>query len=198
MHEPEQSAYDAFDRTSGNGSTSGADDFLDAHSIFQNEWGSTAATTFKPSDTDAKGNKLPPDKRQKFEDLYALHNGKGERSRKQDILHSHILNDTKVFVSVLELPKLQRERVMHIIEDLDISSQNFGQNRRYEKIILATCSLVADEKLSERQTDADSDELMANRLSNQERFEELMESVEMTATDHRRIRQQIRQESDYF
>lgn len=190
-------AVDAFDRRGGNGSASGADTFLDEQSIYDNEWGSAAATTFNPADTDAYDNSLPQATRHKFQRLYAHHNGKGESNRRQDIITSHIMNDTETFVSVLDMPTPQRRRVKKIIEDLDTSSNNFG-GRKYEKIILAVCSLVSDEAVSRRHS-VDSDiDITEKQIRKTDAFNELMETTGMSATEHRTIREQVRQRSEYF
>lgn len=188
---------DAFDRGNGTGSASAEDDFLEQTSIFHNEWGSSAATTFNPADTDALGNPIPKEKQQKFEELYRLHNGKMERSRKQDIRDSYVANDAATFLSVLDMPTPQRKRVQKILSELDISANNFG-GRRYEKIILAICSLVSDEALSDRHSVNIDIQISDKRILNRDEFEELMEVTGMSVTEHRKIREQVRQKSDYF
>lgn len=183
---------DSFDRSTGNGSRNGTDDWLDAQSIFDNEWGSAAATTFNPQDTDAYGHRIPKAKQEKFQSLYELHNGKMEKSRKSDIRTSHIENDAKTFMSVLEMPDPQRERAMLILDDLDISSNNFG-SRPYEKIILAICTLVADEALGQQQNPSVED-----RLFLRDEFRDLMDCTKTSSTDIRKLRRDIRDKSDHF
>lgn len=181
----EYAVTDAFARGNGNGSRNGTDDWLDERSIFDNEWGSAAATTFNPSD-------LENGKQDKFETLYELHNGKMEKSRKSDIRTSHIENDAKTFMSVLEMPEPQRERVMLILDDLDISSNNFG-SRPYEKIILAICTLVSDEALG-NQTNPN----IENRLFLTDEFRDLMDCTHTSSSDIRKLRRDVRAKSDYF
>lgn len=187
------SRFDNLDRRNGNGSSEYNDDWLDGMSIFDNEWGSSAATTFNPTGRDAFDDRLPKHKRDKFEKLYKIHNGKGEESRKTDIRQSHIENDAKTFMSVLEMPQPQRERVLLILENLDLSSNNFGGGRRYEKIILALCSLVSDESLSQKQYAS-----IDNRLFLTDEFRELMDTTKMSSSELRKIREAIRQRSDEF
>jgi len=189
--------YDAFDRSNGNGSASGSEDLIEEESIYTNEWGSSAATTFNPADTDAHGNPLPQSKQQKFEDLYALNNGRGEKSRRQDIRRSKVINDTKTFMSVAEIPQPLRERILHIVKNFDISSREMG-GRRYEKVILAICSLVSDEELTNRHTVESDLDILDKRLYNKEEFQSLMDTVNMSGTEYRSIRNQVRQKSDYF
>jgi|APHM01.1.fsa_nt_gi hypothetical protein len=197
--------YDAFSRSQGSGSASAEDDFTEKNSIYSNEWGSTAATSFDASDEDANGNSLSDERTRRFKELYALNNGKGEQSRKGQIRSSHIRNDAKTFMSVLEIPSPQRKRIMHILQELDISSNSFG-GRRYEKIILAICSLVCDEELTrrmKREHDNISDiksniDIQKWRLYGQDEYKELMETVNMTGTEHRKIRAQVRERSKYF
>jgi hypothetical protein len=180
-----QALIDPFDRSNGNGSRSSSDDWLDEESIFSNEWGSTAATTFKPEDG-------PATKRDRLERWYDLQNGKGESSRKDTIRASHIQNDAETFMSVLEMPSRQRDTVREILDNLDISSNNFG-GQRYEKIILAICSLVADEALSNQPNPSINDRLFLS-----DEFRDLMRVNEMSGSEHRQIRVNVRQKSDYF
>lgn len=187
-----QAALDPFDRSNGNGSSSSSDDWLDGESIFGNEWGSTAATTFKPADTDGQNHPIPQRKRERLERLYDLQNGKGEQSRKDTIRASYIENDAETFMSVLEMPEPQRETVRDILSNLDISSNNFG-GRRYEKIILAVCSLVADEALSSQPNPSVNDRLFLT-----DEFRDLMEVNKMSSSEHRSLRVSVREKSDYF
>lgn len=183
---------DPFDRSNGNGSRNNEEDWLDGESIFSNEWGSQAATTFRPDDTDGQGQAIPTRKQHRLQRLYERQNGKGEQSRKETIRASYIENDTEVFMSVLEMPEPQRETVREILDDLDISSNNFG-SRRYEKIILTVCSLVADEALSDRHNPS-----LDERLYFSDSYRDLMESTHMSSNDHRKIRVAVRDKSDYF
>ena len=189
--------HDQLNRSDGSGASSEKDALVDDASIFTNEWGSAAATTFNPQDTDASGNDISNHKQRQFEDLYALHNGRYEQSRKGDIRESHIINDLNTFCNVLELPQHQRDDVQHVLESIGVASTEFG-GRKYEKIILALCSLVADKALSERYTVDTNIDIQAKRLSNTDEFVELMDTVGMTPTELREIREQIRQRSTYF
>jgi hypothetical protein len=184
---------DPFDRSNGNGSRNTEEDWLDRESIYDNEWGSQAATTFKPHDTDGQGNPIPKDKQEKLQRLYERQNGKGDPDRKGEIRASHIENDIETFMSVLEMPSRQRETVREIMDNLDISSNNFGGGRRYEKIIMAVCSLVADEALSNRR-----DPSVDERLFLSDRYRDLMRATKMSSSDHRKLRVSIREKSEYF
>lgn len=187
-----EAMLDPFDRSNGNGSRKASDDWVDGESIYSNEWGSTAATTFKPSDSDGQDHQIPQSKKNKLKRLYKLHNGKNEPSRKDTIRASYISNDVEMFMCVLEMPEPQRETVREILSNIEVDSNNFG-SRRYEKIILAICSLVADEALSNRQNPSLSD-----RLFSTDRYRDLMEVNGMSSTDHRKIRVSVREKSDYF
>lgn len=190
--ESTQALVDPFARGDGNGSRNIEEDWLDAESIFDNEWGSQAATTFRPNDSDGKGHELSKERQEHLERLYARHNGKGNPNRDTMIGKSYVKNDMEMFMSVLEMPEYQRRTVREILQNLDISSNNFG-SRRYEKIILTVCSLIADEALS-NQRNASVDE----RLYLTDRFRELMDATEMSSSDHRKLRVSVREKSDYF
>lgn len=177
---------DPFDRSSGSGARSTSDDWVDDESIFTNQWGSTAATTFDPSDASAAH-------QNRFERLYELQNGKGEQSRKQTIRSSHVENDAETFMSVLELPSKQRQEVRDVLAEIDIGSTNFGPRGKYEKIILAICSLISDRSLSQQ-----SNPSIQDRLLFTDKYRDLMEATGMSSTDHRKLRVSIREKSDYF
>jgi hypothetical protein len=187
-----EALLDPFDRTNGNGSRSAEDDWIDNESIFTNEWGSQAATTFKPSDTDGKDNKIPKKRQKKLKRMYELQNGKGEKTRKHTINQSHMRNDLETFMDVLEMPENQRRTVRHIVENLNISD-TVGPGTKYEKVLLTVCSLIADEALSSRKN-ASVDE----RLFLTDRYRELMDATGMSSRDHSWIRVSVRENSDYF
>lgn len=176
---------DPFDRGNGSGSRGEGDDWVDSVSIFDNEWGSQAATTFEVRDA-------PPWQKEKFERLYSRQNGKGEGDRRSTIRQSYIENDMEMFMDVMDMPVYQRERVSRVMDDLDFSSNNFG-GKRYEKIILTVCSLVADEALSNSE-----DPDVEDRLFLTDSFRELMEVVGMSSGEHRQLRVAVRKRSDYF
>lgn len=179
------SYIDPFDRTTGNGSRNSTDDWTDENSIYDNEWGSEAATTFNPREASAHNVN-------KFEKFYKIQNGKGNSTRSITIKKTHIKNDMNTFMNVLELPKYQRERIEYIIDNLDLSSNNFG-SVKYEKIILSVCSLVSDEALSNSH-----DPDVNDRLFLSDEFKHLMEVTEMSSSEHRKIRVSVREKSDYF
>lgn len=174
---------DPLERSNGNGSRNAGDDWADEVSIFDNEWGSQAATTFNPSDT-------LPHKREKYRNLYKIQNGKGETTRKTTIRQSYIHNDADTFMCILEMPLYQRERVATIVDELDLSK--FG-GKRYEKIILTICSLVSDEALTQEINPSIDD-----RLFQTDEFRELMEMNKMSSSEHRQLRVRVREESEHF
>jgi hypothetical protein len=186
-----QQAVDPFDRNSGSGSLSKKDGWADGKSIFDNEWGSEAATTFKPDGNDGKNQPLSKNRREQLQRLYELQNGKYNQNRSTEIQKSHIDNDLETFMSVLEMPSPQRDTVREIVENLDMSSNNFS--RRYEKILLTVCSLVADEALSNKQNPS-----LDERLFLSDEFRELMEATKMSSGEHRKIRVAVREKSNYF
>lgn len=190
--QPVRSMLDPFHRGNGSGSRNASDDWADETSIFHNEWGSTAATTFNPDGTDGQGQPIPKSRRDFYKRLYRHQNGYGESDRKDTIRASHRLNDAEMFMSVLEMPSTQRETVLQILEKLDISSNNFG-GRPYEKVILAVCSLVSDEALSSQPNPS-----LDNRLSNSDAFTDLMGVNDMSRTELRRIRRSVKEKSSYF
>ena len=184
------SLFDALNRRRGTGARSAQEDWLDDNSTAaENQW-STASTTFYVSDA-------PMHKQSQYQSLYKIHNGWGESDRRGTIRRSQIINDAETFADVLELPPYQRRRVIHISETTEVS--NFG-GKSYEKILLAICSLVSDEQLSLRlrRDEHGCESLENNRLILQDEFRDLMDVCGLGSSELRRIRQMLREKTDYF
>jgi len=181
--------YDPFDRSNGNGSRSAEEDWLDENSTAaENQW-STAETTFYYWEADAGQS-------QHYKDLYDAHHGKGESDRRSTIRRSHIVNDAQTFVSILEMPDHERNRVTQVAQDLDFSQ--FG-GKPYEKILLAVCSLVSDEALSRNVNQNSIDSSLANqRLILSDEFRDLMDVNNLGSKEHSRIRQMLREKTNVF
>jgi len=183
--------FDDFDRTDGNGSRSAEEDWLDENTTAaENEW-STAETTFHYWEVN-NGHS------EKYKKLYDAHHGKGESDRKSTIRRSEILSDAETFANILELPEPQTTRVTNIAQDLNFSSRRFG-GKTYEKILLAICSLVSDQALSQKLDHNNLDSGAANRrIVLDESFRELMEVNELGSREHNRIRQMLREKTELF
>lgn len=181
--------FDPFDRSNGNGSRSAEEDWLDEHTTAaENQW-STAETTFYYWEAGAGQS-------QHYKDLYDAHHGKGESDRDFTIRRSHIVNDAQTFVSILEMPDPERERVTQVAQDLDFSQ--FG-GKPYEKILLAVCSLVSDEALSRNVNQNSIDSSLANqRLILTDEFRDLMDVNNLGSKEHSRIRQMLREKTELF
>lgn len=176
---------DSFDRRNGNGSRSVEEDWLDENTTAsENEW-STAATIFYPTDA-------PVHMQEHYEALKEKNNGWGESDRRGTIRRSHIVKDAETFASILELPPYQRRRVREIAQDIDLSSKRFG-GKPYEKILLAVCSLVADDELSNRPNPSIEDRIVLTQ-----EFRDLMDVNRLGSREHNRIRQMLREKTDYF
>lgn len=183
--------FDPFDRSSGNGSRTVEEDWLDENSTAsENQW-STASTTFYYWEASAK-------KRDKFQDLYDAHHGRGESDRRSTIRRSHIINDAETFCNVLGLPDYQTDEVVRIARQLDFSTNRFG-GKPYEKILLAICTLVSDQDLS-KQLDRhqNSDDVAGRRVVLSDEFRDLMDANSLGSREHRKIRQMLREKTDYF
>jgi hypothetical protein len=182
---------DRFDRSNGNGSRSAEEDWLDENTTAsENQW-STASTTFYYWEAG-------PEKKDKFQDLYDAHHGKGESDRRSTIRRSQIVGDAETFSSILEMPEPERKRVVQIARDLNFSSNRFG-GKPYEKILLAVCSLVFDQALSRNIDQNSVDDSLANRrLILDDRFRDLMEANNLGSNEHSRIRQMLREKTNVF
>lgn len=181
-----RSLVDPFDRSIGNGSSSGEDDTIETGNVYEMNWGSQAATDFNPDEV-----RTSHKQRAKFRQLEKLNHGKGEQSRDKTIRASHINNDLETFMSVLELPSRQRDTIREVVEEVGVDSNKFG-GIPYEKIILTICSLVADEALSNNNGNFNE------RLLFSDEYRELMNVTGMSSKDHRSLRVKIRDKSSHF
>jgi len=178
---------DAFERSIGNGSRTREEDWLDQNTTAaENQW-SSASTTFYINDA-------PSNRETKFKDLYAKHHGKGDSNRSTELTHMRMSADAEVFCSILELREQVKEKVEHILQNIDISSQKFG-GKSYEKLILAVITLSHDEYLSSQPPSVVSHK---NRLIFDEQFRELMEANSLGSKELRRVREQIRTKTEFF
>ena len=189
--------FDDFHRRSGDGSSDSVDDLIEESSIYTTRWGSTASTRFNPNDTDAHGQPIPDDRRERLERLLDLHTGKGEQSRKQDIRHSHMINDAKTFMSTINMPSSLEKRVLSIIESIDMSADTFGIYP-YETVILAVCTLVYDEFLSDTYSIENGETVLEKRLQHRESFQELMDVCDVSHRDLQQVRNIVRTRTDAF
>lgn len=182
--------HDPLDRTNGNGSRSAEEDWLDDNTTSsENEW-STAETTFYYWEASSG-------QQSHFEELYDKHHGKGESDRRSTIRRSYIVKDARTFCSILELPDPQRNHVISIAEDLDFSSNRFG--KKYEKILLAVCSLVSDQALSQYIDNTNnSSDAIERRIVLSDEFRELMDANNLGSREHNRIRQMLREKTEHF
>jgi len=178
---------DPFDRSNGNGSRTSEEDWLDEHTTSaENEW-SSAKTTFYYWDA-------PAHKQRQYQELYEKQHGKGDSNRSAELPRMRALADTDSFCSMLELPNPVRERATHIVQNIDISSNETG-GKSYEKIILAVISLVYDEHLSSLPPDSVQYD---QRLIFDDTFRDLMDNNAIGSKELRGIREQVRTSSDYF
>lgn len=176
-------SFDALDRSEGSGSSDWQDEQMDVNSrVHPNDW-TTAHTTFRVSDA-------PQEKRERFQSLKRAHDGYGEEDRKSTLRQSKIMKDAECFSNVCSLSEQETEKVFKIIKTSDISSNTFG-GKSYEKILLAVMTLVRDQNIN-------STEQMNQRLILQDNFKELMNSCKIGSGELRRVRQMVREKTEYF
>ena len=169
--------YAILDRSSGNGSRKYTEDWLDENTTAKEDRFAKGRTTFRPDDA-------PSHLQRKYEWLRDRHNGKWAKDRDRQLKKAMIRVDAEAFCDVLNLSSVESQEVQEIIEDSDMSSNNYG-GKPYEKVVVAICSLVSD-----KYTD-DFD----NRIVNTERFGEILEHVDMSRGEHKRLRQAVRERS---
>ena len=167
------------DRGSGNGSRSGQEDWIDENTTAKKNRWSQSQTTFYPDDA-------PPQLQQRYKRLKEWHDDKWSSNRKHDIKQAMILADAETFCDVLDLNGYETDRVMHVVEESDISSNNFG-GKPYEKILVAICTLVSDE-----QTDNFDERVIYHK-----NFQDLLAHVNMDRGEHKRLRQSVRERTAF-
>lgn len=178
---------DALDRTGGNGSRTTEEDWLDQHTTSaENEW-SSAKTTFYYWEA-------PEHKQHNFKRFYNKQHGKDDPNRSSELPRMRALADAKAFCAILNLNKQLTERIIYIMEEIDMDSNTFG-GKSYEKLILAICSLVYDEHLSSMPVDSIQ---YGQRLIFDETFRDLMESNELGSNELRGVREQVRTKTEFF
>jgi hypothetical protein len=88
--------------------------------------------------------------------------------------------------------------VVEIAESLDFSSTTYG-GKKYEKVLLAICSLVSDRALSQRLDHNNTNATIADqRIVLSEKFRDLMEANRLGSREHNRIREMIREKTELF
>jgi len=170
---------DLIDRGAGNGSRNGQEDWIDENTTSGENRFSISQTTFYPDDA-------PPHLQQRYERLKQWHDDKWSSNRKHDMKQAMILVDAETFCSILDFSQHETERVKHIVEESDMSSNNFG-GKPYEKVLLAICTLVSDENT----------ENFDQRVIYHDKFTDLLEHIQMTRGEHKRLRQAVRERSAF-
>lgn len=178
---------DHFDRTPGSGASKWSDEDMDENTrVHPNDW-SVAQTTFYPDDPSAE---LTNKQRRYYMKLKSEHDRHPQDGRKTNLRRTEILKDAEAFSNFIELSDEQKERTMNIIREIDLSSQTYG-GKPYETIILAVMTLAVDESI-------DREEEMYKRLTNRQSFEEVLSVTDTSVSDIRKVRQQVRENTDYF
>jgi hypothetical protein len=163
----------------GDGSRSLEEDWIDVNTTAkENRW-SEAETTYRLSEA-------PPEMREKYRRMKDLNDNKWGSDRKGYVERTNMRTDAETFCDLLEFSDYKRKRVVNIVQQSDMSSNNFG-GKQYEKVILAICSLVDDET-----TDS-----LDNRCIFTDTFQDLIESVDMDRGEHNRIRQMVRERTNF-
>lgn len=179
--------FDNLDRETGNGARSKQEEWLDENTTAaKHEW-SSAETTFYYWEA-------PQSRRDEFYEFYQQHHGKNDSNRSAELPRMRALSDARAFSSMLELPEIVRERIIFIVEDIELAATTFG-GKSYEKIVLGVISLSHDEYLSSLPRDAVSYD---ERLIFDETFNELMRVNNLSSSELRGVREQIRSKSQYF
>jgi len=167
------------DRSDGSGSRSAEEDWIDQNTTAKQNVFSTSQTTFRPDDA-------PKHLQQKYERLKDWNDNKWSSERRGENKQAMIREDARTFCNILDVTDSEEEQVLHLIEESDMSSNNFG-GKPYEKVLIAIISLVSD-KYTEH---------IGNRVIYHEKFDDLLEHVAMDRGEHTRLRQNVRERTEF-
>lgn len=123
----------------------------------------------------------------KWKWLSHLNQGVGEDSRSTDNHNADVERCVDVLCSSLDCTSITQERVHYLIERFDL--KQLHQNAPYEAIVLATITMVANERVDGRHS--------VRFIRQEDSFDELLESLDVTRDTIRTIRQSIRETDVY-
>jgi len=172
---------DELHREAGDGSVGRFDDIIDDSSSIENHHWSQGETTFRISDA-------PKSTKHIYKRLYRANMGYGSLDRASVLRTAHIRKDIESFCAILEMIKNLESRVKSIVLD-DIDLKEAGSHK-YEPIVLATCTLVHDEYLSNQDNVS-----LDDRIKNSDKFQSLMEANNTDYSEISDLRPWVRERS---
>lgn len=141
---------------------------------------SQAQTTFYPSDA-------PSEKEQEYNRLKQWHNNKWSPDRRDELNEAMMMQDADTFGDILCMSDTQIQRVKDIIRSNDVSSNKYG-GKSYEKLIIAVATLIVDEQAR----------TLEERLVNREKFDDVMELLEMDRSELWSLRERVRENMSFL
>lgn len=170
----------------GDGSNGTEEAYIDSNSIIQNDGRSKCVTGFDPRDVSHKTTVVRQGETyRKWEWLNQLNDGVQENDRASANWHAGKINDAKLFCDHLNFSPELTEEVVEMAKTIDFSE--FGQYTVCA-VLVGCCSLVADSH-----TDTIEDRIIVR-----DEFKELMEVTGIGSREHNKIRQGIRERTEYF
>lgn len=160
----------AFGRERGTLSASEIDEMIDASAIQENDNRSQTRTGFDPRESDDP---------EKWRRLNKLNDGWRAKERKTQNRWADRQRWTETFCGFLELPPADKERVKHIMSDIDMSRMGHYTS---QETILGVISLVTNER--------------GRWIRDEEAFRRLLNDIGSSLWRIKRIRQLIRQRTD--
>lgn len=176
-----QLAERSIQREAGDGNSKWADEDFDSNSLYEDNDGSDARTTFFHWDSDLPNGA----NRDKWKRLAQLNYGKRSKDSSHRVWKAGKRNDAKLFCDHLDFDQKKTDKVIEMAESIDFD--HFG-NYTVEQVLVAGCSLVNDRA-------ADNFE---DRIITRDEYKELMDITDMGTRDYRHIRNSIRQRTDHF
>lgn len=180
-------------REAGDGASGHQESYIDQHTPQENDGRSKTVTGFDSSNpVDASGRPVnnPQVRRngrtyRKWDYLNQLNDGVQDKDRAAANWEAGKINDAKLFAGHLEFNREQTELLIEM--STTINFDEFGQYDT-SQVLVGCCSLVAD-----RATDNFEDRIVVT-----DEFKELMEVANLGSREHRKIRQGIRDRTEFF
>ena len=166
-----------FITTHGGGSNMAIDDIIDEEAIIENDGRSNTRTFFYPEE----GNYANRKQERQYKRLIRWQDGVGDSGRAAANFKADNERTAKTFCSQCELTKFQTERVLYVMNDLDVNSYGHYST---EKVLLAVMSLVCNED--------------RRLLRDEPQFQSLVADMGMTMEQVRRVRKMTRERTDQF
>lgn len=127
----------------------------------------------------------PSDKEGKWKNLWKLADGQRDSDKSSQNWQAGKVNDAKLFADQLHFTEAEEKKLVRMAKQIDFTK--FGSFST-DQVLVAAASLIRDENT----------QFYENRIILQDEFKELMQVTDLGSKQHRKIRQAIRERTDFF